>query len=102
MGDVAWYTDNSGRETHDVCGKQKNGYGLCDMSGNVYEWVWDWDGDYSSGTQVDPTGPTNGFDRVGRGGSWVSPPRFGRVSCRNFHTPSSRDVRIGFRLGLSP
>ena len=38
--DVAWYSDNSGSKTHDVCGKTKNGYGLCDMSGNVYEWVW--------------------------------------------------------------
>ena len=101
-GDVAWYTDNSGSSTHDVCGKQKNGYGLCDMSGNVYEWVWDWKGSYSSGTQVDPQGPTSGSYRVLRGGSWGSSPKYLRVSYRYYNSPDYRSNLLGFRLGLSP
>jgi formylglycine-generating enzyme len=46
LGSVAWYYDNSGSKTHNVCGKKKNEYGLCDMSENVWEWVWDWKRDY--------------------------------------------------------
>ena len=59
IGDVAWYRDNSGRETHPVGQKQANGFGLYDMTGNVWEWTWDWYGDYSSGSVTDPRGPSS-------------------------------------------
>jgi len=102
VNEVAWYSGNSGGETHPVGLKKPNGFGLYDMSGNVWEWVWDWYGDYSSGTQVDPQGPTSGSNRVFRGGCWNYDPEDERVSIRNNNTPTFRDVNIGFRLGLSP
>ena len=106
--EVAWYDENSGDETHSVGQKKPNGFGLYDMSGNVYEWCWDWY-DFSiygshadRGTVRDPYGAKNGSSRVHRGGSWRSGAGFTRVSNRYYVTPDYEDVLLGFRLGCTP
>ena len=102
VDEVAWYHGNSGNETHDVCGKNRNGYGLCDMSGNVWEWVWDGYSTYRSSPTVDPLGPDSGSSRVLRGGS-CSYTQFDRVSIRSYSRPSGTSSFVGFRLcRLSP
>ncbi|MDR3012844.1 MAG: formylglycine-generating enzyme family protein, partial [Chitinispirillales bacterium] len=106
IGDVAWYTTNSGSTTQAVGGKDPNELGLFDMSGNVYEWVSDW---WSSTAYAgresgvtDPTGPATGSLRVIRGGSWNSYARGCRVSYRSGGTPDNRNNNLlGFRLVLS-
>ena len=100
--EVAWYTNNSGKQTHPVGQKQPNELGLYDMSGNVWEWCSDWYGSYSSGSQTNPTGPANGSYRVLRGGGWFNSARGCRVSSRGGLTPSLCSSDYGFRLVCQP
>ena len=95
---VAWYSGNSGSETHPVGQKQGNGFGLYDMTGNVWEWCWDWHGNYSSRSVTDPRGPSNGLRRVYRGGSWLGQVCGNRTSRRNTRDPSYCYRNLGFRL----
>ncbi|MCE5286081.1 MAG: SUMF1/EgtB/PvdO family nonheme iron enzyme [Pelosinus sp.] len=96
--DVAWSWGNSGQMTHPVGQKGSNELGIYDMSGNVWEWCWDWYGDYSSSEADNPQGASAGAKRVYRGGSWFYDVRNVRVSYRCSYDPANSDSNIGFRL----
>ncbi len=98
LDEVAWYIDNSDYKTHAVKGKKANELGIYDMSGNVWEWCSDWSGDYTSGSQMNPTGPAEGSVRVARGGSWGYNPQDCRVSARDDDAPVIRSNNLGLRL----
>jgi len=99
---MAWYDGNSGGSTHPVATKKPNAWGLYDMSGNVLEWCYDWYGDYSGGSVVDPTGPRHGHYRMARGGSWRAEMHVGRSPARAGGSAGRLDYTMGFRVALVP
>ena len=127
LDQVAWYADNSGRGhldslaisrkedeaayqksladngngPHEVGQKRANDFGLYDMLGNAWEWVYDWWDPryYQSNLSQNTGGPSSGVERVLRGGSWFARARDVRVSLRTRRNPNDKDFDVGFRCG---
>ncbi|MDG4598033.1 MAG: bifunctional serine/threonine-protein kinase/formylglycine-generating enzyme family protein [Candidatus Contendobacter sp.] len=98
---LAWYDENSDSKTHSTGKKAANGYGLYDMSGNVWEWICSsYDEKYGGAevkcVQKDATGPL-----ALRGGSWYNRPAWVRSADRAWDTPTYRNDDVGFRLARS-
>ena len=104
LGNIAWYSINSGATTHAVGEKAANAFGLYDMSGNVYEWCNDWYGStyYSTSPSTDPAGPSTGQTRVMRGGSWAASFYYCRSSHRDGRVPDYSTRYVGFRVARHP
>ncbi|MFH1226273.1 MAG: formylglycine-generating enzyme family protein [Planctomycetota bacterium] len=113
--DYMWYSANSGGTTHPVGQKKPNGFGLYDITGNLWEWCQDWwqsdyyktfspsaEGGSASGGRENPKGPAGGQARVLRGGSWD----FAAEQCRSaYHSgsslPENQNPHYGFRCARS-
>ncbi len=103
--EVGWTSKNSGFRSHKVGTKKPNGFGLYDMSGNVFEWVSDWYDPkyYKRSPAKNPTGPKfqlpNEPDlRVRRGGAWFTDASWARVAARTSLDMNLYGHAIGFRI----
>ena len=88
------------RHTLAVCSRPsgRSAQGVCDLSGNVWEWVSDWYGNYPSARQQNPKGPSSGSYRVNRGSGWdYADPSYLRAGHRSRYSPGARDAVLGFR-----
>jgi sulfatase modifying factor 1 len=98
VDEAGWYSTNSENKTHEVGQKIANELGIYDMSGNLWEWCWDWyeAAYYASSPSRNPAGPESGIYRVVRGGGWGINASSLRCSNRYFGAHRS-DSSTGFR-----
>jgi formylglycine-generating enzyme required for sulfatase activity len=99
---VGWYYENSEIRSHEVGRKAPNELNLYDMSGNVMEWCWDWQGAYTAHAKENPLGAHSSHYRIIRGGGWSYAVSYCGVAYRYHNYPYYRAVNLGFRVARSP
>jgi formylglycine-generating enzyme required for sulfatase activity len=101
LAEYAWYYSNSQSSHHPVGQRKPNAWGLFDMHGNVAEWCSDWYGPQTTQSIADPVGPSQGLERVYRGGSFLGAAKNCQSTNRLGHNPYTRYNYIGFRLAMN-
>lgn len=99
LEEMGWFNGNSEGQPHQVGQKKPNAWGLCDMHGNVAEWCQDWSECYFFSREIsDPQGPSQGLQKVIRGGSWRDAADFCQSGHFLFLKPKKAKPNLGFRM----
>jgi len=100
---LAWYGENSEKNTHRVGQLAANDWGLYDMSGNVWEWIQDCHNDNYNGAPADGSAWKSGDcgKRMLRGGSWFNYQTYLRAAFRNFNFAGNPTNITGFRVAIT-
>jgi formylglycine-generating enzyme required for sulfatase activity len=98
---AGWYGGNSGNNTHPVAQKAPNLWGLYDVHGNIWEWVWDRHEEFTTNPAIDPLGPDTGSDRLLRGGSYNNNAESCQASSRFPNAPGNSGAYGGFRIAVT-
>lgn len=102
IDEVAWYMGNYGNEPiHSACQKKRNNYGLCDMSGNVWEWLQSNYADRQGGLSFKDMLELSTWYGI-RGGSWATDSNISRVLMRGFIPGYRKSPDLGLRLSRTP
>ena len=100
--EVAWCPGNGSRQKpYPVARLAPNELGLYDMSGNVAEWCSDWYDAYSIEPQTNPQGPSEGTQRVVRGGAWGLTASWSHITWRRAQIMTLTNSCYGLRLAMS-
>jgi|GEM_PF-3666291 len=100
LKEVAWFQANSRKTTQPVGDKKPNNWGLYDMTGNVYEWVWDTkERPYNSDPCIDPVYEAgDSAKRMFRGGGWNTIVSMSSISYRRWSYADVGADNKGIRL----
>lgn len=99
--EVGWLRPHALDRPHPVCTRKPNALGLCDMTGNVAEWVWAFSQDPRPFGD-DPAVSDDGASRVIRGAAFGATPEYGTLTQRGTYLKTGRSRFIGFRLVRPP
>lgn len=99
IDEVAWYDETTREKGIRSVGRLKpNELGIYDMSGNAWEWCYDYWGSYPNKSLKDPTGPSMSQWRVIRGGAWYNVDEMSKITTRDGPLPTVHNFYYGFRV----